>query len=145
MELLKVLEERLHMKTLIVEDESIERRLIASMISKYSEFDYAEDGEEAVQKFILAAEGKTPYDLVLLDVLLPKFDGQTVLEKIRTIEDTENHFEAIRTKVVMITSISKHDEVMKDCGKLFDGYVEKPVNPEILICQLREIGFQVEY
>ncbi len=68
------------MRVLIVEDE---RRLAENVARSLREsagyaVDLAFDGEEG-----LFMSGTNPYDLIILDLMLPKMDGQTVLHKIR--------------------------------------------------------------
>ena len=67
------------MKVLIIEDEKILSDTIKDVLKEDYEVEQAYDGEEG-EKF--AKKGK--YDAIILDLMLPIYDGYTVLEKIRS-------------------------------------------------------------
>ncbi|MCK5199167.1 MAG: response regulator, partial [Spirochaetales bacterium] len=79
------------MKVLIVEDDAISRKMI-EMIMKplVKEYSLAMDGEVALELFNKSVESENNYDLVLLDIMLPKMDGQTLLQKFRKKEKEYN-------------------------------------------------------
>ena len=89
-------------KILIVEDEEKLRTTVADFLKLY---DYniieAKDGEEAVRKF---EDQMNEIDLVLLDIMLPIYDGQYVLKKIREISEIP---------VIMMTAKSGDYEQIK--------------------------------
>jgi two-component system chemotaxis response regulator CheY len=72
------------MRILIVEDDFGSRRLMQKLVSDYGQCDVVVDGEEAVEAFRLAWEENSPYDVIFLDIMLPKMDGQEALRRIRT-------------------------------------------------------------
>ena len=66
-------------KILVVEDEEYIRDLYVQILQKEGYLvDSASDGEEAFMKM-----SKKEYDLILLDIILPKIDGLQVLEKLK--------------------------------------------------------------
>ena len=66
-------------KILVVEDEKNISKLIADTLSLGNyETDYAFDGEEALEKI-----NQNKYDLILLDVMLPKIDGFQLVEQMK--------------------------------------------------------------
>ena len=67
------------MKTLIVEDEPTSRLLLQAILSGYGDCDIATDGEEAVEAFRSALEQGVPYNLVCMDIMMPKLDGHEAL------------------------------------------------------------------
>jgi len=102
-------------KILIVDDEPlIVKGLKYSLEQDGYETDSAEDGEEAVNKFFAGQ-----YDLVLLDVMLPKLDGIEVCQRIR---------EKSNTPIIMLTA--KGDDMDKILGLEYgaDDYMTKPFN-----------------
>ena len=80
------------MRILIVDDERVLREQIADALArqKYTA-ETAADGEEALER--IAGE---PYDLIILDVMLPKKDGFAVLQELRR--------EGLQTPVLMLTA-----------------------------------------
>ena len=66
-------------RVLIAEDEQIARRLITQYVRRYAECDVASDGQEAVDLFEAALREQRPYEVVFLDIMMPRLDGQQVL------------------------------------------------------------------
>jgi len=102
-------------RILIVDDEpAIIKGLSFSLKQDGYEIDSAADGEEAVEKF-----NSNPYDLIILDVMLPRLNGLEVLEKIR---------EQSRVPVIMLTA--KGEDMDKILGLDYgaDDYITKPFN-----------------
>jgi two-component system response regulator VicR len=106
---------RVSKRLLIVDDEpAIVKGLVFSLKQDGYEIDEAYDGEEAVEKF-----NSNPYDLIILDVMLPKLNGLEVLQRIR---------EKSRIPVIMLTA--KGEDMDKILGLDYgaDDYMTKPFN-----------------
>lgn len=86
----------------------------------------AEDGEEALEKM----EPDT-YDIVLLDVMLPKKNGFEVLE-----ESQENGFDA---PILMLTARGEQENILKGFGLGAQDYITKPFDAEELAARVRAI------
>jgi heavy metal response regulator len=115
------------MRILIVEDE----RKVASFIRKglreegYA-VDVAEDGEKGD---LLAASND--YDLILLDVLLPKIDGVSLLKKIRLEEN--------RTPVILLTAKDSVGDKVSGLDAGADDYLTKPFAFAELLARIRSV------
>ena len=111
------------MRVLVIEDET---RLAATLrdlleLDGYS-VDVCHDGEAGLDNALSAI-----YDVILLDVMLPKLDGFTVLRRLRAAGDS--------TPVLMLTARSEVSDKVQglDCGA--DYYLTKPFEPrELLAC-----------
>ena len=100
---------------LIVEDEDKLRMTVADFLKiYYYEILEAKDGECAIKVF---EENIKKIDLVLLDIMLPVFDGQYVLKKIRELSEVP---------VIMMTAKSGDYEQIKSFGNGVDDYIKKP-------------------
>lgn len=102
-------------RVLVVDDEKlIVKGIRFSLEQEGMEVDCAYDGEEAVQK---AKENE--YDIILLDVMLPKLDGFEVCQQIREFSSVP---------VIMLTA--KGDDMDKILGLEYgaDDYITKPFN-----------------
>jgi two-component system response regulator VicR len=111
-------------KILIVDDEKNIVDILRFNLEKEGfETIEAYDGKEAIEK---ALRGKP--DIILLDVMLPVFDGFTVCRKLR---------ERIQTPIIMLTA--KEEEVDKILGLEMgaDDYVTKPFSPRELIARIK--------
>ena len=111
------------MRVLVIEDET---RLAATLrdlleLDGYA-VDVCHDGESGLDNALSAI-----YDVILLDVMLPKLDGFTVLRRLRAAGDA--------TPVLMLTARSEVSDKVQglDCGA--DYYLTKPFEPrELLAC-----------
>jgi two-component system chemotaxis response regulator CheY len=128
------------MKTLIVEDDFASRKLMQKYLSPFGETDVVVDGEEAVDAFKLAMEEEEPYDLICLDIMLPKMDGQKVLKEIRKIEEDRGILGNDGTKVIMTTALGDAKNVLNAFRSQCEGYLQKPISKEHMITQLKELG-----
>jgi DNA-binding response OmpR family regulator len=102
-------------RILVVDDEpSIIKGLVFSLSQEGYAIDAAYDGEEALEKF-----QNNEYDLVILDVMLPKMNGLEVLQRIR---------EGSGIPVIMLTA--KGEDMDKILGLEYgaDDYITKPFN-----------------
>ena len=71
------------MKILVVEDDFGSRRMMQKLLEPYGDVDVVVDGEEAVEAFKMAWEESTPYDMIFMDIMMPKMDGHEALKRIR--------------------------------------------------------------
>lgn len=119
------------MRLLIVEDEP---DLLNGLAKALREEDYAvdtaEDGEDGVYKATESA-----YDVVLLDVMLPKLDGWKILEKIRAHKN-----EGIRrTPVLMLTARDRTADRVRGLDTGADDYLVKPFDLPELLARVRAL------
>ena len=113
---------------LVVDDEFRIRKLVAEFLTRegYKVFEAA-DGEEALE--MLFESGKK-IDLVILDVMMPKYDGWFVLERIR---------EFMTIPVVMLTASSDEYDQLKGFKLGADDYVTKPFSPSVLVARVSKL------
>ena len=128
------------MKTLIVEDDFTSRLLLQQILTPYSECHIAKDGREAIEAFMLAWAEKSRQDLICLDIMMPEMDGQEVLKRIRTMENTENVITGCRVKIIMTTALKGKEDVFTAFNEQCDGYLVKPIDKTKLISYLTEFG-----
>jgi two-component system chemotaxis response regulator CheY len=128
------------MKTLVVEDDFASRKLMQRYLAPYGECDVVVDGKEAVEAFELALTENDPYDLVCLDIMLPKKDGQQVLKEIRLIEKDRGIIGSDGAKVLMTTALGDAKSVMEAFRSQCEGYLQKPVGREQIVRELKELG-----
>ena len=106
-------------KILVVDDSALMRRIICDIINADSDFrviDVSADGEDAYNKIKM-----NPYDLVVLDMVLPKLTGLELLERLHSEKATYN--------AVLISSSLKEDadSTMKAMGFGALDFVIKPI------------------
>jgi two-component system chemotaxis response regulator CheY len=129
------------MRVLVAEDDFGSRKLLQSILSEYGECDAAVDGEEAVEAFKLAWKEKRPYDLVCMDIMMPKVNGQEALKAIRDFERDTGVKPSQEVKVIMTTVLDDPKNVI---DALYKGgasaYVVKPINKDKFLKEVKELG-----
>ena len=113
---------------LVVDDESRMRKLLRDFLSaKGYQILEAEDGEKAIEVF---EENKNKIKLILLDVMMPKLDGWSVLRKIR--QDSN-------VPVIMLTARGEEQDELFGFELGVDEYISKPFSPKILVARIQAI------
>ena len=115
------------MKILLAEDEVDLNNVVTRYLKKngYS-VDSVLDGEEALD-YLEYSE----YDLVILDIMMPKVDGFEVIKKLR---DKGNH-----TSVLMLTARDSADDKVKGLDLGADDYIVKPFDFNELMARIRAV------
>ena len=114
---------------LVVDDELRMRKLIKDFFKQknYNILE-AEDGEEALKVY---NENKEKINIILLDVMMPKLDGWSVLRQIRQ----ENK----KLPVVMLTARAEEQDELFGFELGVDEYISKPFSPKILVARVEAI------
>ena len=113
---------------LIVDDESIMRKLIKDfLIKKDYNIIEAENGEEALEIF---EEKQENINLIILDVMMPKLDGWSVLRRIR---------QTSTMPVIMLTARGEEQDELFGFELGVDEYISKPFSPKILVARVEAI------
>jgi two-component system chemotaxis response regulator CheY len=124
------------MKVLIADDCEMSRELLSVAFEGLARVECAEDGERAVQLFTGALEQGNPFDLVCLDITMPRMTGHEVLRTIRALEAEAGG----RTVVFMITASSSPDDMLEGLLGECDDYLTKPVVQHALRVLLSKHG-----
>lgn len=116
------------MKILIAEDDSVSRKFLNKFLSQYGECDLVVDGLEAVDAYLMSKKDQNPYDLICLDIMMPKLDGITVLQTIRDLEKQQSIPEDDKVKIIMTTALSDVDTVRTAFQSDCEAYASKPID-----------------
>ncbi len=116
------------MRVLIVEDE---KRLAANISRSLREsagyaVDHAADGSEGIYM-----AQSNPYDLVILDLMLPKIDGETMLQRLRT--------GGFNFPILVLTARDDSDTAIRVLNQGADDYVSKPFDLGELIARAKAL------
>ncbi len=130
------------MKTLIVDDELTSRELLSMILKAYGAVDTAADGLEGLKAYNLAL-GREPYDLIMLDIMLPRMDGQQVLKSIRRIEQERGLVGPEQVKIVMISALGDFSNVSQAFASACTSYMTKPILADKVRAELARLGFRV--
>jgi two-component system response regulator ResD len=114
-------------KILIAEDESIFRELVSDIVKKEGYIPVeARDGKEAIDIFFSSND----IDLVILDVMMPIYDGWEVLKEIREHSDVP---------VIMLTALGDEKNEIFGLKEGADDYIAKPFSYEIFVARINTI------
>ena len=109
------------MRILVVEDEHVAASVLAKGLREHSyAVDVATDGPDALEQV-----GSNDYDLILLDILLPRINGLDVCARLRA--------DGITTPILMLTARGGPDQRVEGLDSGADDYLVKPYHfPELL-------------
>lgn len=113
------------MRILIAEDDLISRKYLHRLLQSYGECDLTSNGIEAVDAYFLALEENHPYELICLDIMMPKLDGIRAFEIIRKNERGNTVFEA-PVPIIMTTALSESPDVFGNYATGNEYYLTKP-------------------
>ena len=113
---------------LVVDDESRMRKLIKDFLAQkgYSILE-AVDGEDALKVF---TENQNQINLILLDVMMPKLDGWSVLRQIR---------QTSKVPIIMLTARGEEQDELFGFELGVDEYIAKPFSPKILVARVEAL------
>ncbi len=112
-------------RILIVEDEWKLRRIASDFLRKEGFIVIeAEDGEQALDYIV-----SQNFDLIILDLMLPKINGWDLLKEIR-IKDSA-------LPVIMLTARGSEEDILKGYEMKADEYIVKPVSMKVLVAKVK--------
>ena len=115
------------MKILVVDDEpDLLEQLRETLTSQKYDVDAADDGESALDKLF-----DNLYDLIILDIMLPKVDGLSILREIRKAK--------VKTPVLMLTTKGSVEDKIKGLDYGADDYLAKPFAMAELMARIRSL------
>ena len=113
----------MNIKILVADDEKVMRELICNILQNQGyETVVACDGEEAINLF-----KQEEIDLIVLDVMMPKYDGWTVLKKIREYSDVP---------IIILTALESERNEIHGLTSGADDYIIKPFSYEVFVARV---------
>ncbi len=113
-------------RILIIDDEEQIRNIVRIYLVKEGyEVAEAEDGEEGLKIFY-----EKPFDLILLDVMLPKKDGWSILREVKKYT---------KTPVIMLTARDEIEDEIFGFEIGADDYITKPFNNKVLLARIKTL------
>lgn len=116
-------------RILVVDDEADIQELVRYNLAKEGyAVDCVDSGEEAVERLRIS-----PFDLVILDLMLPGQDGLDVCRLIKGSSETA------QTPVVMLTARGEDADVVSGLELGADDYITKPFSPRVLLARVKAV------
>jgi two-component system alkaline phosphatase synthesis response regulator PhoP len=113
-------------KILVVDDETEIVKIITAYLKKENyHYDLAFDGKQALEKFRVFSP-----DLIILDLMMPKINGEEVCKEIRKTSDIP---------IIMLTAKTNESSIINGFEIGTDDYLQKPFSPKELMLRIRSI------
>ncbi len=130
-------------RILVAEDDFGSRKMMQKLLAEYGEVDVVVDGQEAIHAFSLASDEGKSYNLVMLDIMMPRIDGHEALKRIRRDEKDRGVSPASEVPIVMTTVLEDPKNVIEAYYKGgATAYIVKPVDRLKLRSVLGKLGFR---
>lgn len=127
------------MRILIAEDDTNSRILLKKIVDPLAECDVAVDGEEAIAKYLSSIAEARPYQLIFLDIIMPKLTGLEVMEQIREREQASGVFGSDAVNIVMTTAVDDEQKIFEAHVTGCFNYLIKPLNKKSVVEQIKFI------
>lgn len=121
-------------KVLLVEDNELNREIATEILKSLGmKVDCAADGMEAVE--IMSSEAGNQYDLIFMDIQMPKMDGYTATREIRTLKDTKK----ANVPIIAMTANAFDEDRKKAIKAGMNGHIAKPIDVNVILQNLDRI------
>jgi len=131
-------------RCLIVDDDELGREMVAQYLQGVPVVVAVGSGEEAVEKFRSAQEAGEPFELILLDIVMPGMDGIATGTAIRKLEKERGMPVSQQTKIIMLTARNAPLDVMQSLMSVQSAaYLVKPVEPGKFRETLSKVGLKI--
>lgn len=114
-------------KVLIVDDNDLNRKLFENLIGKLFDFESAKNGLEAIEW-----ASKTSFDLILMDIQMPKMDGITAMKRIKNDQLSS-------CPILAVTAFAEESDRNSFLEEGFDEFITKPIRPREFLVLIQEI------
>ncbi|MGN8833399.1 response regulator [Selenomonas montiformis] len=128
------------MRILIAEDDRMSRTFLEEFMRDYGECDSAADGMETLDRCLESIRQERPYDLLCLDIMMPKVDGLKVLKVIRGLEEQYSVPPEKHMKVIVMTALDDIGHINQAFRLGCDAYASKPIDTEKVREVMKNLG-----
>lgn len=112
-------------KVLIVDDNELNRKLFENLVGQLYDFKSAHNGMEAIEMAT-----STSFDLILMDIQMPRMDGITAMKKIREMEFGS-------CPILAVTAFADEGDRQNFLDQGFDDFIAKPIRPREFILTIQ--------
>lgn len=121
-------------KVLLVEDNELNREIATAIMEEIGlDVDCVEDGTDAVNIMSSAEGGK--YDLIFMDIQMPKMDGYTATREIRTLNDPK----CANIPIIAMTANAFEEDRKKAIKAGMNAHIAKPISVDIILENLERM------
>jgi two-component system, chemotaxis family, chemotaxis protein CheY len=129
------------LRILIVDDSASVRIHLRTLLAPYGRCDEAANGSDAVARCENALEEQDPYQLIIMDLMMPEMDGFTAIQKINALQKARGIDEDDRSRIIIVSCKDDPASIMHahyETG--VEQYLTKPFNKTTLLETLDNMG-----
>lgn len=125
-------------RVLIVDDNFTDRLILKEMLKAlgFTDIQEAEDGAIADTKIDNAVQTKKPFELVFLDIQMPRKGGIALLDRLRAQKKTHDLY------VIMMTATASLANIEGSLKLGVNDFIVKPFKPEVVAEKIKAIQFK---
>ncbi|OGH95753.1 MAG: hypothetical protein A2039_07445 [Candidatus Melainabacteria bacterium GWA2_34_9] len=133
------------MKSLVVDDDFTCVYIFQTQLSKYGTCDTFSNGQDAIEAYKTSLNRGNPYDLMIIDIMMPNMNGYEVLENIRTIEAERQISYPFCAKIILATGLDdvENRQIEQKLDEVSEAYLVKSNDSNALLEKLTLLGFDV--
>ena len=114
------------MKILLIDDNTLSGLIEKEVLSTFGNCDFAKDGIIGLNKYTKSITDLNPYDIIFLDIIMPKYSGYQILEMIRSYEKSNGVLHPVKVIILSELNEQKHIDYAFELGA--NGFVSKPID-----------------
>lgn len=123
-----------NMKVLVIDDNQVLRTILHKLLQSFHcHVETAPSGKDGLLKLSQAVESSKPFDLAIVDLIMPDMDGLEVVARIR------NDAELIHLPIIMISSLANEDELKRSETLEVEAFLTKPIKRSRLFETILEL------
>ena len=126
------------MRILIIDDEFTALIKMKALLDAYGDCTFITNPFQALEQCSAAIKNGTHFDLITIDIGLPRVSGLEVLEAINKLEKARN---APVSKKIVVTASGTKSNLLQAAQKGCDGFMVKPVKKDTLEEKMASLGF----
>ncbi|WP_411820483.1 ATP-binding protein [Hyphococcus formosus] len=121
------------LKILVGEDNSVNQAVLTAFLTtREHDLQFGQDGLDVISAF-----KDDEFDLILMDISMPKLDGPEAMRQIRFLEREQG--KAVPTPIIAVSAHAMQQQIDKYLEMGFDGYVTKPIRPDDLHGEINRV------
>ena len=127
------------MTILIVEDEEVSQLVLEGLLETYGTISLAADGKEALLKVFESLKDNKPYELIMMDINMPRENGLECLKMIRMFEELKGVSFDDSSRIIMTTALADSKTILSAFREQCEAYIVKPVTEDSLVKEMTRL------
>lgn len=131
------------MRSLVVDDDYTSSYIYQTILTRFGQCETLSNGLDALEAYRTSIEKGQPYDLMVIDIMMPEMNGYELLKNIRVMEIEKQIYFPFCVKIILTTALD--DEENRKIQQYLDNfqeiYLAKSNNNQEFLDKLTSLGF----